>query len=519
MDRRLVAAALAALSLLVPATAHASATQFSIMQDDNRVVYRDDATRDATMTQMKAMGVDVVRATVLWRSVAGQLTRKEARRRNLTRPRSYGTRVWNRYDGIVRMAQALGMQVDFSLTGPAPDWAHGRGPKHERAVVRQAWRPNATQYARFVKAVSRRYDGTYKDEDTGHTVLPRVSFWELWNEPNQAGWLAPQYAFSRVLHRTIPAAPEMYRRLYFAGRRALDSTGHGGDLILLGNTAPLGSSAQGRRSPIRPKKFLRELFCVDSAGRRMHGRSAAARGCSDFSKYGPLRATAYGHHPYTKDLPPTKRDRSRDSVTMANLGDLPVFLDRVAAKTQRVSANLPIVSTEFGYETNPPDRFSGQPLDKQAEYLNEGDYEAYVNPRVIGQTQFQLYDVGPVKSHKKGTKAYWFTYQSGLLFAGGKPKPSAQAYMLPFIANAANGGLGVWGQLRFRPNGLTTDQVTVERQADDGSWQAVGDPLTVDNPLGFFQGTVPFPGPGSYRAHWAGGESPFDATSRVVKVG
>jgi len=511
MDRRPLAAGLAALSLIAPAAAHASATQFSVMQDDDRLVYRDDATRDAALQRMKSLGVDVVRVTVLWRNVASRLTKSQARHRDLTNPRSYGVRIWNRYDNLVRSAAALGLRVDFSVTGPAPDWAHGAAPRGERSVVAQAWEPNATQFGRFVKAVGKRFSGTYRDEDSGRTIIPRVSFWELWNEPNQAGWLAPQWSHG------VPQSPIMYRRLYYAGRRSLDATGHGGDVILIGNTAPLGSSARGERSPIRPKKFLRELLCVTAGGRPMTGRGAAARGCSDFAKYGPLRASAYGHHPYTKNLPPGKKDRSRDSVSMANIGDLPVLLDRYA-KTRRISAGLPIVITEFGYETNPPDPFSGQTLDHQAQYLNEGDYAAYINPRVASQAQFQLYDAPPVPGRRPGTKGYWFTYQAGLLFANGSAKPSLAAYALPFLAADTPGGLGVWGQLRFRPNGIT-DQVRIEHQAADGSWQPVGDPIAVTNPMGFFQAEVPTAGPGNYRAHWTGGEPPFDLASRTVPVG
>src|SRR3954454_20726025 len=323
MDRRLLAAGLAALALALPAAAQASENQISIMQDDDALVYGGDAKRDQTLARMKALGVDTVRVTVLWKNVASKVTAAQARRRDMRKPRSYGVRIWNQYDNLVRSAQNLGIQVYFSVTGPAPPWAHAAGPKHQRSVVRDAWRPNATKFGQFVQALGTRYSGKYRDEDTGGTVLPRVSFWGLWNEPNQAGWLSPQWEFSRTLRRNIPAAPIMYRKLFYLGRTALDRTGHGGDLILLGETAPLGSSKQGRRSPLRPKKFLRELLCVTATGRALTGRGASARGCSDFEKFGPLRPSAYGNHPYTKDLPPTKPDRSRDSITMANIDDLP----------------------------------------------------------------------------------------------------------------------------------------------------------------------------------------------------
>jgi len=513
---RLVVALATALVLVLAASAQASSTQLSIMQDDDLLVYRDAATRDRAMERMKALGVDVLRVTVLWRNVARGVSRREARRRDLRAPRTYGVRTWNRYDNLVRSAERLGLTVYFSVTGPAPEYAKARGPRRERDVVRQAWRPNPTHFSRFVTALGRRYSGRYRDEDTGRSVLPRVSFWGLWNEPNQAGWLAPQHGFSRTARRTIPLAPIMYRQLYFRGRRALDATGHGRDVILLGETAPLGSSETGRRSPIRPAKFLRELLCLDARGRAYRGRAARARRCSDFEKFGPLRATAFGHHPYTKDLPPTRRDPSRDAITMANIGVLPQLLDRFA-RSGRITRELPVVITEFGYETNPPDPFSGQPLDKQAEYINVGDFLAYQNPRILSQTQFILDDVRPVRGARRGTKPYWFTYQSGLFFSDGRAKPAALAYALPFVASRSGDGIGVWGQLRFRPNGIT-DSVQIERRADDGTWQPVGDPILTANPNGFFQTTLPGLGAGTYRARWTGTDAPGDVASRAVAV-
>ena len=118
--KRLVAAALVACVLAPAAAAHASATQVSIMQDDDQLVYRDDATRDRALDEMKALGVDVVRATVLWRNVAAGVSRNAAARKDLASPRAYGVAVWNRYDNLVRAAQARGLRVYFSVTGPAP---------------------------------------------------------------------------------------------------------------------------------------------------------------------------------------------------------------------------------------------------------------------------------------------------------------------------------------------------------------------------------------------------------------
>jgi len=57
--------------------------------------------------------------------------------------------------------------------------------------------------------------------------------------------------------------------------------------------------------------------------------------------------------------------------------------------------------TEFGFETNPPDPFSGVPLAAQAQFNTIGEYQAWQNPRIQSQAQFLLRDVAPVKKHRK----------------------------------------------------------------------------------------------------------------------
>src|SRR5215212_1947139 len=143
VTRPLLVACLALLALLLPSAAQASDQQLSIMMDDDLLVYRDDATRDAAMERMKQLGVDYVRVTVLWRVVAERARSTKARRRKFDprRPGTYPTRNWDRYDRLVRSARTLGLGVYFNVTPPAPNWARGRAPRGLRPVVKQAWKP------------------------------------------------------------------------------------------------------------------------------------------------------------------------------------------------------------------------------------------------------------------------------------------------------------------------------------------------------------------------------------------
>jgi hypothetical protein len=491
---RLALAALAALLVAVPASAHASPNQLSIMMDDDRLLYRGDHVRDQTMKRMKELGVDVVRVTVLWSVVAEKARSTPQRRKRFDgrNPRTYPTLNWDRYDRLVRAARTLGLQVYFNVTPPGPEWAREPAPRGLRTVVKRAWKPKSGEFAKFVEAVGRRYSGRYRDENDGRQPLPKVSMWSLLNEPNQAGWLSPQWERGRM------TSAAMARELYLRGRAALDRTGHGRDIIMVGETAPLGSSNRLTTSPVRPKQWIRAFLCSNRRGYK----------CNLFDKYGPIRATHFAHHPYTKNRSPLRRDSHRDSITMANLGELGSLLDTLGRRTKNIRRGLPIFLTEFGFETNPPDPFSGISLERQAEWNQLGDLLAYRNPRVHGQTQFLLRDVAPVRSARPGTKAYWFTYQSGLEFADGRPKPSLQAYYFPFLVSRSGGQIDVWGQLRFRPNHLppgARDSIQLQYSPDGGqTWADHGTPFEVTNGMGFFQTRVAAPGRGHLRAVWHG---------------
>jgi hypothetical protein len=495
----------AASAIALPGAAHGSDSQLSMMMDDDLLLYRGDNVRDQTMTRMKQAGVDVVRVTMLWNVAAedARSTRQRRRRFNARNPRTYPRTNWDKYDRLVRAAHTLGLQVYFNVTPPAPAFARRRAPRGLRTAVKQAWKPRPTEFAKFVEAVGRRYSGTYRDENDGREVLPRVSIWSLLNEPNQAGWLAPQWERGQM------QSAIMARELWLRGRVALDRSGHGRDLIFFAETAPLGSSRRGQRSPVRPKRWLRTFLCENRRG----------RGCGQFEKFGRVRATGIAHHPYTKDRSPIVRDSHRDSVTMANIADLGVLVDQLASRTRNISAGLPIYATEYGFETNPPDPFSGIPLDRQAEWNVLGDFLAFNNPRVAGITQFLLSDVPPVRGVRRNSKARWFTYQSGIQFANGAPKPAYQAYYFPFLARTApDGSLFVWGQLRFRPNNLppgAQDNVQIQYSPDGGaSWVPLGAAIPVTNGMGFFNGSVPPPGPGLLRAALIGTE----VTSRAQGI-
>jgi hypothetical protein len=516
-------------ALLAPA-AHASPLQTSIMMDDDLLIYRNDATAARALTQMKSLGVDTIRVTVLWSVVANNArptkaeiaklkgkaktkAQRQARRFNPTNPSTYPIQNWDRYDNLLKAAADRGIRVYFNVTGPGPLWASTKPPK-KLARLAATYKPKVGAFKQYVTAVGKRYNGTYRDENGSRGTLPRVSMWSLWNEPNQGGWLTPQWETRGG--QKVATSPILFRELYQAGYQGLVATGHrvDNDVILLGETAPLGSDAKTEKSPMRPKQFLRELFCIGPDGNPYTGAAASVRKCGDFASKGPLRATGYAHHPYTKNVAPTVRDPNPDSLTMANIDELGTTLDDIAAKTNDLPSGLPLFMTEFGFETNPPDPFSGIAPNLQAKYNILGEFMAYSDPRIASQAQFLLADVPPDRKHKKSSKAYWFTYQSGLFYTAGKligtAKPAAYSYAIPFLAtptglDPATGAAAFtfWGQLRLLPNGLPGAAATIQFRPKDGSldWTSVSAPIPVDQ-MGYFTAAAvsPVAAPVEWRA-------------------
>jgi hypothetical protein len=523
--RTIALAALLLMTLSVP-TAQASPDQVSAMMDDDQLLYRGDKVRGRTLVQMRTLGVDVIRATVLWKTVAegASLTNKEIERikgeelRDRARaqrkrfkpkdPRTYPTRNWDKYDNLVKDAAKFGMRVYFTVTGPGPSYAHRKAPPSQRANA-GTYKPFPTRFRDFVEAVGRRYSGTQRDENGIRRALPRVSLWSIWNEPNQPGWLTPQH--ERRDGQVVPAAPALFRQLYQMGVQGLERSGHNttADGIFIGETAPLGSVQSGPRNGMKPVPFLREMLCLKPDGTSYEGPDAVRRSCDDFVKNGPLKATAFAHHPYTKKVAPTKAPATPDDITIANIGTLGPLLDTWSAQSAgKLPPDLPILLTEFGYESSPPDPRNGIPYLRQAQFNQLAEFLAYNDPRVQATTHFLLRDVAPLRKYPKGSRLYWFTYQSGLVTNAGRSKPAVFAYALPFVVfPSGEGTTGYWGQLRFRPNGAQDLAVIMWRPDSKSPWVQQGEPPTT-TARGYFSGTIPTPGVGGeYRAVYVDPES------------
>ncbi len=414
MPRLAILVALAVIAY--PAAAHASSTQKSFFQDDRLLTSPDPVTQAIALNTVRFLGVDTIHTVVNWSRITSN--RKPA---HPTDPASYPTGNWDPYDALVRGAQARGIRVLMSPAGPVPNWASAC--RHNRF---RSCKPRPKAYGQFVRAIGRRYSGHYVDEDQEQTRLPKVKQWSLWNEPNLSSWLYPQ----TVRHRRVGAA--YYRKLVYAGIASLRRTGHKRDLILVGETAPIGGNSRNTS----PRDFLLDLFCVNGRGQRLRGRTAKRLGCRHAKR---IQAKGLSHHPYARGAGvPTSRRQRKGSITIGTIGRfLPVL--RAARHSRVAPRRLGVYFTEFGVTTHPPDRKFGVSLKRQAQYLNEVDYLAYKRRWIKSVSQFQLADDINLGTH---------TFQTGLLFGDWRPKPGYLAYLTPIFIVKKHGKLTIWGQVR-----------------------------------------------------------------------
>jgi hypothetical protein len=250
----------------------------------------------------------------------------------------------------------------------------------------QVTRPDPAEFRAFATAAGRRLGDA-------------VDAWGLWNEPNHPRFLAPQYRAGR------PAAPALYRALHLAGVRGLEAAGQAQDTMLAGETAPGGD----RRRSVPPLQFLRGVLCA---------------GCPR------LRIDGWAHHPYANRRGPFYVPPDRDNVTIGVLKRLELALDRAGRRA------TPVWVTEFGVQST-PDTTLGVPLAQQAEYRSISERLLRADPRVAATAQYLLTD-----------DAAQSGFQSGLIMASGRPKPSLDEFRLPLAVRRSGRTALLWGLVR-----------------------------------------------------------------------
>jgi hypothetical protein len=437
----------------IPATASASTGQLALFQDDRELLQRGPAVRDATLDELKALGVDAIKFQLDWNATAPG---------DATRPPGFDGRDpsqydWSPYDGLVSAAQARGFAVLIALSPPAPGWATAR--RGDRFGVD---RPSPLWFGRFAEAAGKRFGN--------------VDIWAIANEPNHPRFLYPQATRGRV-----PLAPHLYRGLVRAAVAGLRASGNGGDRILFGELLPIGKRRIFRNNTIKPLLFLREFFCLDRHWRPFRGGAAARRGCSGFQRI--TGVNGFGYHPYTRPNGPRGREPTRDDATIRSIRRITRALDIARRRGRIGGGRLSVWDTEFGFQSNPPDPFQ-TPISRIPAFLSESEWISYRNPRLASYSQYTLVDT-PVA--RRGD--LFGTWQGGLRFADGRVKPGVyEAYRLPlFVRLLGPGAVEIWGDARPGGGGAS---VQLQERSGRGAWSNLGGAFTVANARGYFRRRV-----------------------------
>lgn len=403
------------LALLLPAAAGARPSQITFFEAPRELRSDDAALRASTLDDIRALGVRHLRMNLFWRDAAPQADSAVAPQFDATDPGGYD---WGLYDRVLGEARARGLQLMLTISGPVPRWA-------TRARRDNLTRPDPERFEAFATAAGRRYRDL-------------VDRWSIYNEPNLPAFLRPQYRRGKVVSGAI------YRDLYLAGRRGLRASGNGGDTILVGETAPFGTSKTAA-----PLAFMRNMLGL----KRSYEQRRGVR---------KLPADGWAHHPYTSSAGPRFKPNDRDDVTIGTLRRLTRALDK-AARSGAIRRRLPIWITEFGIQSKPDPLAVGQA--KQAHFRSIAERIAFKNRRVRSFAQYLMRDDLP----RTGAGRFG-GFESGLRRSGGRAKRAFEDFRLPLTATRKGRTVRLWGLVR-PASGRTRVTVEVRR---GGDWKRAG---------------------------------------------
>jgi hypothetical protein len=416
----LLAATAFAVSLAAgpsPAEARGLTTGFS---EDNMFLSPDAPTRAYWFGRAAADKAQIARVNFYWRKAVG--SSPPANPTNPADP-DYD---FSRLDGAVRSAAARHMQVLITVFG-APTWAEGNNRPSSAPLG--TWKPDPHALGQFAQALAKRYSGSFQG-------LPRVSLFEVWNEPNLSVNLTPQWVGKK------PTSPDLYRSLLNAFYRGVKSVAPG-DTVIGGATAPFGDPRAHPRDPklprMRPLAFLRQMFCLNN------NLGAACNATTHLD--------VLSHHPINTVNPPTYQAINHDDIEIADFHKL-VPLIHAAERTGHVRprGHHPLWATELSWYTKPPSKF-GIPPAKQARWLEQGLYLLWKQGASVA-VNFLLRDAPHTNV---------FSGSSGVFFPNGTQKPSYESFRVPFVTHRiSNQRVGAWGKAP------ESGQLEIQRHASGG---------------------------------------------------
>ena len=290
---------------------------------------------------------------------------------------------WGATDAFVRAAAEHGLQDNVMFTlWATPRWASslggGRGyTTHMPKIV--AWRT-------FVAAAATRYSGKYTPPGAS-VPLPRVVFWETWNEPNAYFAFRPQKRNGRHV------SPRNYVTLLNALKTEVNKAAPFKPTFVAG-----AMYKQGGPQSLTPIQFMQGMKTANA-------------------KFDVLSVHPYNNTPKLglKD----GQDQSKTKPKFIGIGNFKTF---ITLSNKIFKKKRPIWVTEFGWNT--PARGKGQYVayfKQQARFLYESVRRFKSLPQVSRMTWFLVRDM------PRKPAGAWYT--TGLRRVSGAKKPSFNSWI------------------------------------------------------------------------------------------
>ena len=348
---------------------------------------------------------------------------------------------WSAVDRQVKLAVAHHLQPILDVFGP-PTWA--RKPSTDGGPPPPELRDPA-DVGRFMRAAARRYSGTFGR-------LPRVRYWQVWNEPNLSLYLSPQYQSGDLV------SPAIYRQIVNSVADAVHAV-HKENVVIAGAQSPFATDPRAHYIAAPPIGFMQSFFCLSSDVN--HPKAT----CNDRAK-----VDVWAHHPYTAGGPETHAQVAGN----VSLGDLPEMkrVLNAAERLDHIDSHGPVRFwvTEFSWDSNPTDP-GGVPAKLEAQWVAEGMYNAW-RSGVSLFTWFLVHE-NPWSPTTKNSAPYQSSlFQPGQTIAQDKPKPALAAFRFPFVGHVVNRKVSVWGRTPWGRRG----KVLVEESSGQGAtgWKRLG---------------------------------------------
>jgi hypothetical protein len=422
------------------------------VSDGKLLLSEPEAVRELALSRIREAGATVVRIPVNWDDVVNASPGPGF---DPTDPAS-GEYHFAAIDAAIMSTISAGL-TPLLVVSHAPAFAEAA--PHWSFAYPGSWDPSPSALEQFAVALARRYDGSFPDPQAPGGVLPRVTLFQAWNEPNLARYLEPQWVVANG--RWSAFSPLLYRELlngFYAGIKSVEPN----DVVAAAGVAPNGDPAGvGRMAPVT---FLSSLLCLTVI------RAQRTADCPD-----PPHFDVLAFHPLSVGNPDVPSPSALE-VSISDAAKVTGLLRRAErARTTLPAGAKRVWVTELDWESQPQSP-QGVPPRLQAAWVSRALHRLWVAGVSLVSWEY-LVDPFPGVSLNTPTgglvevprPAGLYAAGVGGQFASATPKPFLLGFELPFDPLRVNARrVRVWALLRS-----PGQYALLQRGTRTGGWRTI----------------------------------------------